>query len=329
MSVDAGPLQALLDVPATTDVLVSGGDVWVDCGRGLEPVVIDLGGEERVRALAVRLAATAGRRLDAASPFVDARLAGDIRLHAVLPPIARDGTCLSLRVLRPRSEPLEALVGCAELADVLRKLVRSRLSFLVTGGTGVGKTTLLAALLGCADPADRVVVVEDSSELRPALPHVVRLEARPPNVEGSGEVTLRDLVRQALRMRPDRLVVGEIRGAEIIDVLSALNTGHEGGATTLHANGVADVPARLEALGSLAGLPSAAVLRQAAAGFATVVHLGRAGTRRQVETIAVFSLDAGAVSAVPAISVRAGRCVAGPGAAALHRLLADRGEVPW
>lgn len=152
VSVDAGPLQTLLDAPSTTDVLVNGGAVWVDSGCGLERVPLDLGGEERVRALAVRLAASVGRRLDAASPFVDARLGGDIRLHAVLPPIAREGTCVSLRVLRPRTEPLSTLVGSVELADVLRKLVAARLSFLVTGGTGVGKTTILSALLGCADP---------------------------------------------------------------------------------------------------------------------------------------------------------------------------------
>ena len=326
MPVDAGPLQALLDAPTTTDVVVNGGVVWADEGRGLERVAIDLGGEERIRALAVRLAASVGRRLDAAAPFVDARLAGEVRLHAVLPPISREGTCLSLRVLRPRAEPLEELVGSAELAGVLRKLVASRRSFLVTGGTGAGKTTLLSALLGCADPADRVVVVEDSSELRPVLPHLVRLEARPANVEGIGEVTLRDLVRQALRMRPDRLVVGEIRGPEIVDVLAALNTGHEGSATTVHANGVAEVPARLEALGALAGLAPGAVRSQAAAGLAAVVHVARTGVVRRVETVGVFT---SAGETVPAISVRDGRCEAGPGAATLHRLLADRGQSPW
>lgn len=329
VGIDAGPLAALLAAPETTDVLVNGGTVWVDSGAGLARNDCDCGGEERVRALAVRLAASVGRRLDAASPFVDARLDGDIRMHAVLPPISREGTCLSLRVLRPRSEPLETLVGSAELAGVLGKLVSARCSLLVTGGTGVGKTTILASLLSQADPGDRILVVEDSSELRLAMPHVVRLESRPPNIEGSGEVTLRELVRQALRMRPDRLVVGEIRGAEIVDVLAALNTGHEGGATTLHANTVSDVPARLEALGSLAGLPAAAISRQAAAGFDAIVHLRRDGSRRSVEAIGVFTFQDGVLGAAPAIVARGGRCAAGPGAARLHRLLADRGHVPW
>lgn len=176
---------------------------------------------------------------------------------------------------------------------------------------------------------DRVVVVEDSSELRPPLPHVVRLEARPSNVEGSGEVTLRDLARQALRMRPDRLVVGEMRGAEIMDVLAALNTGHEGGASTLHANGVSEVPARLEALGSLAGMPVAAVSRQAAAGFSAIVHLARVGAVRRVEAVGVFRFVDGDLRAEPAITARDGVCTAGPGAARLHSLLADRGQTPW
>jgi pilus assembly protein CpaF len=171
---------------------------------------------------------------------------------------------------------------------LLRSLVRCRRAFLVTGGTGSGKTTLLSALLGEVDPQERLVLCEDAAELTPSHPHVVRLLTRPPNVEGVGEVTLRDLVRQALRMRPDRLVVGEVRGAEVTDLLSALNTGHEGGCGTLHANRPAEVPARLEALGVAAGLPRAAVHSQAAAGLAVVVHVRRAPTGRRVEEIGVM-----------------------------------------
>ena len=278
--VGAGPLEPLLRQPAVTDVLVNGPDeVWVDRGRGLERVAVRLSGEAELRALGQRLAAAAGRRLDDASPYVDARLPGGVRLHAVLPPISPRGTLLSLRVLRRAPFTLDELVatGCmpAAMAATLVALVATRVAFLVTGGTGCGKTTLLAALLGRCDPRDRVVLVEDCGELMPDHPHLVRLEARPPNIEGHGAVTLRDLVRQALRMRPDRLVVGEVRGAEVVDLLAALNTGHEGGAATLHANEVGDVPARVEALALAAGMDRTAVHAQLAAGLQVIVHLRR------------------------------------------------------
>jgi pilus assembly protein CpaF len=289
-----GPLQPFVDDPAVTDVLVNGADgVWVDRGAGPERVSVELGGEPAVRALAVRLAAAAGRRLDEGRPWVDARLPAGVRLHAVVPPVAPAGTHLSLRLLRPGRFDLAALQAAGSVppawVGVLQALVASGAPFLVTGGTGAGKTTLLAALLSLVPARERLVLVEDVGELHPVHPHVVRLEARHANVEGRGEVTLADLTRQALRMRPDRLVVGECRGPEVRDLLAALNTGHAGGCATLHANAAADVPARLEALGSIAGLTSAAVAAQAAAAFEAVLHVRRAGPgRRHLAEIGVL-----------------------------------------
>ena len=288
----AGPLEPLLRAPGVTDVLVNGPDqVWVDRGGGLEPTAVSFPDDDAVRRLAVRLAATVGRRLDDASPWVDVGLPDGTRLHAVLPPVSGSGTCLSLRVLRRSTHSLGELAALGTLPGgseaVLRAVVTRRLAFLVTGGTGSGKTTLLSALLGAADVDDRIVLCEDAPELAPAHPHVVRLVTRPPNVEGVGSVTLRDLVRQALRMRPDRLVVGEVRGAEVVDLLAALNTGHDGGCGTLHANRPAEVPARLEALGVAAGLDRAAVHSQAAAALSLVVHLRRTPRGRRVTEIGV------------------------------------------
>jgi pilus assembly protein CpaF len=255
-----GPLQPLVELPGVTDVLVNGPDeVWLDRGAGLTRVTCELGGEEDVRALAVRLAAGSGRRLDEAAPWVDARLDAGVRLHAVIPPVSPSGTVISLRILRRQPFDLGDLVaaGCVppSWAGVLNALVTERAAFLISGGTGAGKTTLLATLLSLAAPAERMVLVEDVGELTPRHPHVIRLEARHANVEGRGSVTLEDLVRQALRMRPDRLVVGECRGPEVRDLLAALNTGHAGGCGTVHANATADVPARLEALGAWPACP--------------------------------------------------------------------------
>jgi pilus assembly protein CpaF len=279
-TVGAGPLDPLLREPDVTDIVVNGPQsVHIDRGDGLEPVDITFPDDEAVRRLAQRLAAAGGRRLDDASPYVDVRLRDGTRCHAVLAPIARPGTALSLRVPARRTFTLDELVGRGAVsgggAQLLRALVDSRAAFLVTGGTGSGKTTLLASLLSLVAPAERIILVEDSAELCPDHPHVVGLEGRPANVEGSGTVTLRDLVRQALRMRPDRLVVGEVRGAEVVDLLAALNTGHEGGCGTVHANSAVELPARLEALGVAAGLSRAALHSQLAAAVDVVVHLVR------------------------------------------------------
>jgi pilus assembly protein CpaF len=329
----AGPLQQLLDRPGVTDVLVNAPDeVWVDRGAGLEPTDVRFADEFAVRHLAQRLAAQAGRRLDEASPWVDARLPDGARLHAILPPVAVRGTTISLRVPPQRAFTLDSLVEAGTVpssgAVLLRRLVRCRAAFLLSGGTGSGKTTMLSCLLGEVAPDERIVVVEDSRELAPDHPHVVGLQARPPNVEGSGAVCLADLVRQALRMRPDRLVVGEVRGAEVVDLLAAMNTGHEGGCGTVHANSAADVPARIEALAGSAGLGREAAHSQLAAALDVVVHLVRSAGRRRVADVHVLHRSAaGLVETLPAITFPAGgSSVAGPGADRLHDLLtrADR-----
>jgi pilus assembly protein CpaF len=289
----AGPLEPLLAGPGVTDVLVNAPDsVWFDRGHGMEPAPVRFATEADVRRLAQRLAAGAGRRLDDAQPFVDAVLRDGTRVHAMLPPLAAH-TTLSLRVLARRPLDLVRLVGLGampvEVAELLRGVIERRLAFVVTGGAGTGKTTLLGALLGEVGPAERLLVIEDAPELVVAHPHLVRLVTRPANVEGAGAVGLRELVRQALRMRPDRLVVGEFRGAEMVELLVALNTGHEGGAATLHANSAGDVPARFAALGALAGLPSAAVTSLVASAIDLVVHLRRGvGGRREIAEIALL-----------------------------------------
>ncbi|MGW6913400.1 TadA family conjugal transfer-associated ATPase [Kitasatospora sp. NPDC054939] len=333
--IGAGPLDRLLAAPDVTDVLVNGPEeVWVDRGGGLQRASgVGFPDAEAVRRLAHRLATAAGRRLDDARPWVDARLPDGTRLHAVLPPIAAGCTHISLRVCRPRPFTLDELVAGGALppqgADLLAGILRARLSLLISGGTGTGKTTLLAALLGLVGHGERIVLAEDSAELQPAHPHVVRLQSRPPNQEGLGELTLRDLVRQALRMRPDRLVIGEVRGAEVSDLLAALNTGHEGGCGTVHANRAADVPVRLEALGSLAGLDRPSLHSQLRAALDLVVHLVRdPGTgRRRVAEIHTLTGDRdGLAVTTPAVTFTPdGGTALGPGWERLVRLCAARG----
>ncbi|MCA1226221.1 TadA family conjugal transfer-associated ATPase [Saccharopolyspora sp. 6M] len=307
----AGVLEPLLRDPRVTDVLVTAPDqVWVDRGDGLRRCSVTFPDDDGVRRLAQRLAVATGRRLDEAQPWVDAWLPGAesgeaVRLHAVLPPIAADGTCLSLRVLRPASHDVGALRRLGTFdekrATALREIVRHRLAFLVTGGTGAGKTTLLAALLGEVGRTERIICVEEAGELRPEHPHVVRLLTRPANVEGAGEVRIRDLVRQALRMRPDRLIVGEVRGAEVCELLAALNTGHDGGGGTVHANSPAEVPARLEALAALGGLSRQALHSQLAAAVQVVLHVRRAtGGGRYLAEIGVLRREGDLVRVVPA-----------------------------
>ncbi|WP_375730874.1 TadA family conjugal transfer-associated ATPase [Demequina sp. NBRC 110054] len=305
----AGALGPLLALPGVTDVLVNGpADVWVDRGEGLERA--DLGVRAAlatpgaVRDLAVRLASLAGRRLDDAAPCVDARLPDGSRLHAVLPPVADGCAALSLRRLRaaaldPRELVASGMVTASGMAGLLG-LVKGRASLLLTGATGSGKTTLLTALLSLASPTERIVVIEEAGEVAPDHPHVVRLVERRANVEGAGAVPLSALVREALRMRPDRVVLGECRGAELREVLLAFNTGHRGGLVTMHANSAGDVPARLTALGALAGMGAEAVALHAAAAFDAVIHLARGpdGVRRVVQT-ARLVLDDGRLAVVP------------------------------
>ena len=311
----AGPLQPLLDDVSTTDVFVNGPrDVWADHGEGLCRVPVSLGTEADVRALAVRLAALGGRRLDDSQPLVDVRLPDGVRLNAVIPPLSGEVTVLSFRIPRHRGFTLSELVGSGtvtpDVADLLLHVLERRKNFLISGGTGSGKTALLGALLAEVDPGQRLLVVEDSRELSVAHPHVVQLSARQANVEGMGEVSMADLVKNALRMRPDRLVVGECRGAEVRDMLTALNTGHEGGCATIHANAASAVPARLEALGALAGMTPESVTSQVSTALDVIVHVTRGPRGRVVSQVAVPVLDSGVISTVPAWELGNGR---GPG----------------
>lgn len=283
------PFARYLDDGDVTDIFVNGGaGLFVDRGDGAQRAAEWRAGEEDVRDLAVALIGLGGRHIDDATPCVDVRLEGGIRVHAVLPPVAAEGTTISIRLPRLHRPDLDGLAqqGMFDAATAarLRRAVDERQNLLITGAAGAGKTTLLTALLGCAAPSDRIVTIEDVAELQPDHPHHVRLEARQANLEGAGAIGLARLVREALRMRPDRLVVGECRGEEVRELLSALNTGHDGGAGTLHANGLADVPARLEALGALAGMDDAALARQVASAIDVVLHVQRApdGVRRLV-----------------------------------------------
>ncbi|QPK83402.1 TadA family conjugal transfer-associated ATPase [Corynebacterium qintianiae] len=280
----AGPLEPLLADSNVTDICVNGPfEVYADAGRGLERTPVTFGSDADVRRLATRFAASCGRRLDDAQPFCDGHLARDngtlLRFHAILSPAAHAGTCLSLRVLRNTTVTLDELCERGamdtERADALRRVVQRRRAFLVLGGTGAGKTTLLSAMLAEVDPVERIVVIEDTLELTPRHPHVVNLTSRGPNAEGAGQITLTDLLRQSLRMRPDRIVVGEIRGAEVVDLLAALNTGHDGGAGTLHANSIHEVPARMEALAALGGLDRLSLHSQLAAAVDVVAVVTR------------------------------------------------------
>jgi pilus assembly protein CpaF len=331
--VGAGPLEPLLDLPGVTDVLVNGPDeVWIDRG-GLVLTSVRFPDDGAVRRLAQRLAAATGRRLDDASPFVDATLPDGTRLHAILPPLVPHPT-LSLRILARRRFTLADLVVAgaidAAVAGLLEAIVGARLAFVIAGGTGTGKTTLLGALLSCCRADERVVLIEDAAEVVTTHPHLVRLTCRTANVEGAGAIGPAELVRQALRMRPDRLVVGEFRGAEFGELLGALNTGHDGGAATMHANAAGDVPARFAALGSLARLDSGAVTLQVASAFAVVIALrrDRDGRRRVTELAVVAPPDA----TLSGAGDRALRLLPvwpdpGPGfgRARLAQLLADRG----
>jgi len=361
-AVDLGPLSPLATDPRVTDVLVNGPDqVWIDRGLGLERAPSRFPDDEAVRGLAVRLAAAAGRRLDAGAPFTDVALAGGIRLHAVLPPISPEATCLSLRFPRRRPLTLAELMARGRvptvLAATLDAIIAARLAGLVSGGAGTGKTTLLGAMLGRVSPAERILIIEDTVELAVDHPHVLRLVGRAANIEGSGEITLAALVRQALRMRPDRIVVGEVRGGEVVDLLTALNTGHEGGMCTVHANTAADAPARVEALGAMAGLERAALHSQLAAAIQVVVHVGRGpdgvrhldtiGVAHRAEDGAVVVLDAlrltrrtpplapsepgrhsTGLTESEAVAAASVHISSGPGWPHLRRLLAERGIDP-
>lgn len=341
-----GPLQHLVRDPSVTDIFVNAPDsVWLDRGRGIERTSVTFAGEAQLRALAARLVASGGRRLDDGSPCVDVRLEGGYRVHAVLPPISAAGTLLSIRIRREQVFTMDELRDGGMFGPlvqcVLERMVEQRLSFLVSGATGSGKTTLLSTLLGLCHPGERLVLIEDASELNPVHPHVVSLESRHGNLEGGGAVDLGELVRQALRMRPDRLIVGECRGAEVRELLTAMNTGHTGGGGTIHANAAGAVPARLTALGALAGLGQDAVRLQVASALDVVVHVARSRHGRYVACIGVLAERAGGLDVAvalddsaagpvpgPAWEILAKRLALDPGLALNPRLALDAGTVP-
>ncbi|HEX8754566.1 MAG TPA: CpaF family protein [Solirubrobacterales bacterium] len=300
-SVGLGPLEQLLEDPAVEEVMVNGpGRVYVERRGRIEETEVAFADEEELRNTIERILGPLGRRVDELSPMVDARLADGSRVNVVIPPLAIDGPTVSIRRFGVRRPGPAELVELGTLSERQRKAlevaVQGRRSILVSGGTGSGKTTLLNALSSFIGAGERVVTIEDAAELRLQQPHVVRLESRPAGVEGRGQVTIRDLLRNALRMRPDRIVIGEVRGAEALDLLTALNTGHDGALSTVHANSPADALARLETLALMAGLglPHAAIAEQVRRGIDVVVHLERrADGARRVTAIAEVVRSAG------------------------------------
>ncbi|HEX5979914.1 MAG TPA: CpaF family protein [Thermoleophilaceae bacterium] len=277
-----GPLEPLLADPAVDEVMVNGpGSVYVERRGKLQRAGVGFAGEAELMHAIERVLAPLGRRVDEAAPLCDARLADGSRVNVVIPPLSLTGPCLTIRRFRREGFSLRDLVARRTMpgavAELLAVCVAARASILVSGGTGSGKTTTLNALSGAIPGEERIVTIEDAAELRLRQRHVVRLEARPANLEGRGEVTIRQLVRNALRMRPDRIVVGEVRGGEALDMLQALNTGHDGSLTTVHANSPADALRRVETLALMAGvgLPHAAVREQATSAIDLVVHQAR------------------------------------------------------
>jgi len=281
-TIGLGPLEELLADPAVEEVMVNGHrHVYVERGGRIEATTVEFASDGEVREAIERILAPTGRRVDELSPMADARLSDGSRVNVVVPPLAVDGPAISIRrfgVQRPGPKELIASGSLSALAaEILEASVRDRRTVLVTGGTGSGKTTLLNALSAWIGPAERVITIEDAAELRLRQPHVVRLESRPASVEGRGEVTIRDLLRNALRMRPDRIVIGEVRGAEALDLLTALNTGHDGALSTLHANSPEDGLRRFETLALMAGvgLPHEAIRDQVGRGVDVIVHVKR------------------------------------------------------
>jgi pilus assembly protein CpaF len=301
-TVGLGPLEELLADPEVEEVMVNGHEaVYVERHGCIDRTEIRFASEQQLRDAIERILAPVGRRVDELSPMADARLADGSRVNVVIPPLAVDGPALSVRrftAARPDPDELVASGTLSpELRDLLAEAVNSRQSILVCGGTGSGKTTLLNALSTWIEPGERVVTIEDAAELRLRQPHVVRLESRPASVEGRGEVTIRDLLRNALRMRPDRIVIGEVRGPEALDLLTALNTGHRGALSTVHANSPEDALRRIETLALMAGvgLPHEAIREQLARGIDLVVHMSReeGGVRLVTELAEVVRSAAG------------------------------------
>jgi pilus assembly protein CpaF len=295
-----GPLERLLADDTISEIMVNGPqDVWIEREGLLHRTTARFTDESHLRRIINKMVAEVGRRIDEAQPMVDARLPDGSRINAVIPPLSLSGALLTIRKFGSERLDMDALVRLGTLSpqttDLLRRCVEARLNILITGGTGTGKTTLLNALSTAIPDSERIVTIEDAAELRLAQRHVLRLECRPRNIEGEGEIAIRDLVRNSLRMRPDRIVVGEVRGAEALDMLQALNTGHDGSLSTAHANSPRDALARLETMVLMAGydLPLRAIRQQIASALDLIIHLERIhdGSRKVVAITEVQRME--------------------------------------
>jgi pilus assembly protein CpaF len=286
-----GPITGLLADPSVSEVMVNGaGAIYIERAGALVPSTVTFLSEETLRATIDRIVARVNRRLDEAQPFVDARLPDGSRVNAIIPPVSLSGPCLTIRKFRKDPFSAEELVRIGTLTEesiaYLREAVVRRMNLIISGGTGSGKTTLLNALSQFIPETERIITIEDAAEIRLMKPHVISLEARPANLEGAGVVSIRDLVRNALRMRPDRIIVGECRGGEALDMLQAMNTGHDGSITTGHANTPRDMLRRLETMVLLSGveIPVKAIREQIASAIDVIVHIARMGDGRRAVT---------------------------------------------
>jgi pilus assembly protein CpaF len=300
-----GPLERLLADDSITEIMVNGpADVWIERAGRLAETTVRFNDESHLRRIINKMVAQVGRRIDESSPMVDARLPDGSRVNAVIPPLSLSGPLLTIRKFSRRRLDLESLVQIStlssETSEFLQRCIRAQLNILISGGTGSGKTTLLNALSAAASDSERIVTIEDAAELQLSQRHVLRLEARPKNLEGEGEIPIRDLVKNALRMRPDRIIVGEVRGSEALDMLQAMNTGHDGSLCTVHANAPRDALARIETMVMMAGyeLPMRAIRQQVASALDLIVHLERFedGTRRVSAITEVQRMEADVIT---------------------------------
>ena len=295
-----GPLERLLADPSISEIMVNGpGDIWIERAGRLSPTTLTFSDSSHLRRIITKMVGQIGRRIDESSPLVDARLPDGSRVNAIIPPLSLSGPLLTIRKFAQNRFALSELVEIGTLskdaAEFLQNCIRAQLNILISGGTGSGKTTFLNALSEALPDTDRIVTIEDAAELQLNQRHVLRLESRPKNIEGEGEITIRDLVRNALRMRPDRIIVGEVRGAEALDMLQAMNTGHEGSLSTVHANAPRDALNRLETMVLMAGyeLPLRAIRSHVSSALDLVIQLDRLddGSRRVVEIAEVQRME--------------------------------------